>query len=359
MILSKDSKKTDFHTRPGFLKGFRKISWQQRKRLLYVQAWIVVITAYAVVAFAYFCPQDYRNESPAYVLTSWVAFLFRTFIFHLGLFLLTVLLVALWRRCWKLLVAGFPVLLIAIGPSLWQYRPRTAQSIDGETITLMSINLLMINKNTDPIIGEINAAQPDVLLLQEYTDHWHEAINAAISSDYPHKVHIIRDDSFGSAIYSRRPSKGRIERYVDLGSGSEPQVRAVIDIDGRDVALYNIHFLPPFGVDYIIETRKQFADLVERLSREELPVILAGDFNFTERTPQASDLRKLGAVDAQEVGGWGRGTTWPVSHFFRWIPSIRLDHIYLTDGLTCSECQTGQGKGSDHRPVIAKVGFGS
>jgi len=345
-------------TKPAFLMGIRKVNWQERRRLLYFQAWIATLCAYLILAFAYFWPQDYREESPSLVVFGWTAFILRTFIYHLGLMFLVIPLVALWRRRWRLLLVALPALLIAVGPSWWQYRPRSAPSISGKTMKAMSVNLLMINHRTGPIIEEIKSAQPDVLFLQEYTDHWHEAMDAAIGEDFPHRVYITREDSFGTAVYSRKPFKGHVERHLKLGSGGEPQVRVVIDFNGRDVALYNIHLLPPWGLEYTIETRTEFADLLNVLSREKLPVIIAGDFNFTERSPQAAALREIGVLDAQDIGGWGRGSTWPVSGFFRWIPSIRLDHLYLTGGLTCTDCKTGIGQGSDHRPVIAKVGFG-
>jgi len=134
-------------------------------------------------------------------------------------------------------------------------------------------------------------------------------------------------------------------------------MRAVIELAGRRVAVYNIHLLPPWGLEYTTENRLQFADLLDKLAGERLPVILAGDFNFTETSPNAASLRGIGLRDAHDLGGWGRGTTWPVNSFFRWIPSLRLDHIYLSDELTCSRCRTGVGTGSDHRPVVAEIGF--
>jgi len=335
----------------------RGATWQQRKRLLRVQAWIVILASYPLLAFAYALPHDFRDESTAWAILSWTAFCIRTFVYHLGILLFAVIAIAAWRRCRNLVVAGLPVLLVAVGPTWWQYRPHATPTISGETLTVMSVNLLAHNRRTDPIIGEIKTARPDILFLQEYSGPWHAAIDDAVGADYPHKAVIRRDDSFGAAIYSRRPFKGRIERWVDLGSGSEPQMRVVVEIDGRNVALYNIHFRPPRPRDYRIETRKQFADLLEHIAAETLPVIVVGDFNFTERSPQAAALRALGVSEAHDLGGWGRGTTWPVLGAARWLPGLRIDHIYLTGGFTCTGCRTGQGLGSDHRPVIATIGF--
>jgi endonuclease/exonuclease/phosphatase (EEP) superfamily protein YafD len=101
----------------------------------------------------------------------------------------------------------------------------------------------------------------------------------------------------------------------------------------------------------------RFADLLDALAREKHPVIVGGDFTFTEETPNAAALGRLGLLDAHSVGGQGRGTTWPVNAFFRWIPGLRFDPLYLGGGLTCADCRTGIGEGSDHRPLLARIGF--
>ncbi len=310
-----------------------------------------------MILFTYLWPAGFRNTSTAFVAAAWAAFIIRTFLFQFGLLLLVITTIAAWKKHKRLALATLPLLAVTLGPAAWQYMPSAPPDVNGESVTVMSVNLLMINQATEPIISEIKAADPDILFLQEYTPHWHEALSAAIASEYPHIRQIQRDDSFGAAVYSKRSFKGRVNTHLPLGRATEPQIRAVVEVDNREVAIYNIHFLPPWGMDYVIETRAQFADLRGRLEAEQLPVIVCGDFNFTERSPQAAALRHTGILESHDLGGWGRGTTWPVSSFFRWIPSIRLDHIYISNHLTCTDCQTGTGQGSDHRPVIARIGF--
>jgi endonuclease/exonuclease/phosphatase (EEP) superfamily protein YafD len=281
----------------------------------------------------------------------------RTFTFHLGLVLVIVAVAATWTRTMRLLVAAIPLVLFTLLPVCWEYRPRTHAAVAGETATVMSVNLLAVNQNTQSIIEEISAADPDVLLLQEYTEHWHQALQQSIGCEYPHVCCERREDSFGVAVYSKRPFEEPADTHLPLGRFGEPQMRVVTRIANRPVAFYNVHLLPPRGLDYTIGHRTQFADLVDLLSSEALPIVLAGDFNFTENSPHARTLKAHGFSDAHSVGGWGRGATWPVNSFFRWIPGLRLDHIYINRGLTCTECRTGTGRGSDHRPVIAELGF--
>ena len=80
------------------LRRFLWPDWSQRKRMLRVEAWVVVFAAWALLAFAYLWPLQYRNDGPWYVLASWAAILVRTLQFHLGLLLGLIALVAAFSR---------------------------------------------------------------------------------------------------------------------------------------------------------------------------------------------------------------------------------------------------------------------
>ncbi len=66
-----------------------------------------------------------------------------------------------------------------------------------------------------------------MLLLQEYTEHWHEAFQAGLGPAYPHIAFVMEEDPSGSAIYSKSPFEEPVELYVPLGEGKAPQLRAV------------------------------------------------------------------------------------------------------------------------------------
>jgi len=321
-----------------------------------VQAWIVLAASYLATVFAFAWPQDFRNASTAYVWTATAAFMIRTFLFHLGLLLLLISVTAVIMRRWRPLIAALPLVIFAVGPVVWSYAPKSKLTSAVETFTVMSANLRAQNRDTAPLVAEVVATRPDVLLLQEYTPRWHKAFQAALAADYPHARYVLRNDSYGLAIYSRRPFVGRVDMRIPLGTFGTPQARAVVRIGERDVVLYAVHLMLPKGRNYVIEQRREFADLLDRLRPEELPIILAGDFNFTNASVFADELARLGLIDAHRISGRGRGSTWPMRTPLRWFPGIRLDHIFLSKELTSAQSRTGTGRGSDHRPVIADVG---
>ncbi len=339
------------------LRRFLLPDWQQRKRMFRQDAWLVVAGSYGLLLAAYLWPQDFRSHSQLYNLACYGLFMVRTFLWHMGLVILLIGLLAAWRRTWWLAAATAPLLVATLAPEAWDFLPKSPQQPIGAPITVMSINLLYNNYETSPIIEEIRAADPDILLLQEYAPAWHQAILNAIGSRYPYIRHVLRDDPFGAAIYSRIPFVGDVETGLLLGNIHTPQIRAVVRIANQDVALYNIHLQPPYGLLRTMIGRQQLADLQDMLAGEKLPVILSGDFNFTDRSPNADLLHGIGLVAAHSLAGWGRGSTWPVNDFLRYVPGLRLDHIYLSRRLTCSESRTGIGTGSDHRPIVARVGL--
>lgn len=330
-----------------------------RTRVFALAAWLIVVASYAAVVFAFVCPQDFRNSSATYVPVATAAFMIRTFLFHFGLPLLVIAIGAVLIRRWRLLIATLPLVLFCVGPALWSYMPFRSPTVAGETVTVMSVNLLGANQNTAAMVAEVVAAEPDVLVLLEYRPHWHQAFQAALVTDYPRMDCVIRDDDFGLAIYSRRPAVGPVEMALPLGTIGVPQARAIVQIDDRRAALYCVHLMPPRTRRQIIEQRREFADLLDRLRDEELPIVLCGDFNFTNASAFADELERLGLIDVHRISGQGRGTTWCRLGLLRWLPGIRLDHIFISKELTSTHSRTGTGRGSDHRPVIAEIGFRS
>jgi endonuclease/exonuclease/phosphatase (EEP) superfamily protein YafD len=358
-VLGPAAAKAETPCRPrGFARRFLWPDWRQRKRMLLREAWIVVIASYPLLLGAHLVPYDWRNESTSYLLIWLASFFIRTFQFHLGLVLLVIFCGALLRRLKRLALATLPVFLFTFGFAMLQFVPQPVEPSMPPRLRVMSANLLMVNTDTDGIIGEVLAAKPDVLMLQEYTAGWHAAMQAKLAAEYPYSSVVMRDDSFGIAIYSRRPFAGEVDQRFPLGRAGVAQMRAEIDAGDLRIALYNVHLLPPRTLLYAGEHRLQVADLLDALKREEHPYIVSGDFNFPDLSPQQSALKRNGAREAHQIVGYGRGATWPVNSVFRYIvPGLRIDHVFLSRQLTATSCKTGEGRGSDHRPVIVDVAF--
>lgn len=318
---------------------------------------LVVVVVYAAFLFAYVFPQDLRAASRAYLAAAWCVMLVRTFVFHIGLGLLLVAALAWWCRLRRLAITTVPALVVTLAPVAWQMVPRGGDAGAAPTLRVMSANLLWLNEQTDGIVSEVVRSDADVLLFQEFTPQWRDAIGRALEGDYPYRLLEDRLDAFGAAIYSRHPFVGPVAWSLPLAELGLPELRAVIDVKGTQIAVYNVHLMPPRSLNRLRMNRVMLADLLDLLAAEHLPVVIGGDFNFTPTSSQAAAFRGAGFAEAHAQAGWGRGSTWPVTSFYRYVPGVRLDQIYMRGTLACVGSRTGVGAGSDHRPVVVDIRY--
>ena len=86
---------------------------------------------------------------------------------------------------------------------------------------------------------------------------------------------------------------------------------------------------------------------------ERLPVLVAGDFNATWGHRAFRRLLGAGLTDAAAARGRPFQMTWRQG---RLVPPLtRIDHVLTTDGLAVTAIRTGDGRGSDHRPIVADI----
>ena len=220
----------------------------------------------------------------------------------------------------------------------------------------MHFNLLRSNRQTDRVLEEVRDVNPDLVVLHEYAPHWHDAVLPVLGPAYPHVRTGARPGSYGWAIYSRFPIVGEPAgagpaRSVsrDAGPGRTGGARHPRSLVRR----------PPSG------------------RPRTLPVLVCNEVSSStcETCWPRSDFRcscvatstspvPIGCTGPCWRSGWWTPTNRPAragarpgrsSRLLRYVPGIRIDHIYLRGGLTCLEAHTGIGAGSDHRPVIAEI----
>lgn len=335
--------------------GPKAIIAPRKRDLLSALLWTTAAIGYVAQFAPLIWPIDLRSDGAIYSFVTWMLSFCQTFRFHLGLVGIPALLLALIARRWRPLVGLAPVVAYGLWPGLapmWRAAPPAAQ---GESLCVMSANVLRGNRHVDEVLAQVRAVDPDVLFIQEYSPHWRSSISDELRERYPYRLEADREDNFGVAAFSRKPMLR--SEVVFLGAGRRPCLRCEFELNKQNVAFYNVHVVPPTGFGWSIEQRRAYADLLERVKSERIPVILAGDFNATTDSCVDARLRELGFLNAHELAGKGRGATWPELTIFAKLPGIRLDHVYLDRHLTATESVIGPRIGSDHRPIYARIQF--
>ncbi|MBC7834233.1 MAG: endonuclease/exonuclease/phosphatase family protein [Phycisphaerales bacterium] len=335
---------------------------RSRTRFLAALAWLVAIGSLGALMFGYVWPVTLEPASGSRLITDLLAFMLVTFRFHIGLGVLIVAVGALATRRWRLLALGASVAALGLAPELWLLRPRERSAAShSPELVVMSVNMLYSRADPAKLRAEIDRIEPDVILFQEYTVTA-EQVLPGLLADFPHIAQAARDDAFGQAVYSKLPFEERVSNYPSIGSWIIPQQYAVLAFGDRRIGLLNVHVVPPVSLEYYTDQRAQTAAIARYVtdllrSGKEDGLIVMGDFNATPQSSHLAAVRSAGLVDAHQVAGRGRGSTWPRTGMLRYAPGIRLDHALVGVALEPLHAVVGDDIGSDHRPIAVRVSW--
>ena len=88
------------------------------------------------------------------------------------------------------------------------------------------------------------------------------------------------------------------------------------------------------------------------------PVIVTGDFNLTDQTPEFRRLLDAGYANAYRQAGWGIDLTYPAVVRARvvFFPLIGIDHVLVSSAARARTATVWpDGGASDHRPVVVDL----
>ncbi|HBG08078.1 MAG: endonuclease [Geobacteraceae bacterium GWC2_58_44] len=278
------------------------------------------------------------------------------------------------RRIWLPLLC----VLWVLGPIMgfcWSL-PAAKPASGSLAVRVMTWNIKYGSYRIAPLIEEIARRDPDVVFLQDATGSMKGPLG-----DY-FKNWQVR--SYGQYVIASRFPLSQAE-VGELPTSSDKQecfLRCQMRIGTAVVALYNLHLKTPRrslnafrtarrqpwylpeAIDYFnanVRLRQlQAMSMLEFLSEEHGPVIVAGDLNAPDASTVCATLRDAGLHDAFAESGAGYGFTY--GHFLfknrlPWLRAswMRIDHIMVNSWFVARRCWAGSGKASDHRPVIADL----
>ncbi len=327
-----------------------------KRRLIPSALFLAILLGYLQAVYAFLGPGDLDRTGDVYVAFWYAAFLCRTFLWHVGLAFVVMGAIALALKRSRLAIATLPLIGLTFFPHLDGAKALAAsRSVEADSFRLMTINLRYDNRRFQEVLHVIRDASPDMLLLQEYTHFWHDAMMKSLSETYPHWAGQPKLDPHGSAIYSKIAFAEEPVGNVMMGPGTHPAKRIVTKCGQERFAIYNVHLLPPV-LDTVVEMRRQFVSLRDFVAGDPLPIILGGDFNYTEASRMHRQMLRNGLVDAQEAVGTAWRATWPTRGMFSIFPGVRIDRYYVSPSISILRCRSVDIPGSDHRGLVLDVG---
>lgn len=278
---------------------------------------------------------------------------------------LILLPIALWRAphlAWMPALAGVAV----CGPLMgftWSLRSASAEDI---TLRVATYNVQVWQRRNIPaILGEIIAAGPDVLCLQDA-----RGVENTRAKAYLADRHVATQGQY--VVASRFPIIESVAGDISYDGRTHTYQRAVIDVRGRRVTILNAHFVTPrdalsglrspslwrLAVSEIGRNQEQRLRQAQRLASDaraiDGPLIIAGDLNAPPSSLVTRTLTAVNLVDAFSEAGRGYGYTFGHSLLLG-RSFLRLDRILVSRHLTPVAAWVGGQEGSDHRPVVSDL----
>jgi endonuclease/exonuclease/phosphatase (EEP) superfamily protein YafD len=263
------------------------------------------------------------------------------------------LLICLIFRNWSYAAGALLSLWANLSSIAPFYRPRPAVAIQtGETrsLKLLMANVNRLNREQKRFLGCLEKHQPDVIIVQEVTEIWTNALQT-LRQQYPFYEALPRDDGSGIALYSRF----FFERLpVTLAEAdARPSLLLRLDIDGVRVFILSIHPRAPIRRGHFELRNKMMATAAACLESLPGPKICIGDLNTSLWSPYYHGFTTQTKLVNARVG-FGLLPSWPTFLGVHWL-MIPIDHCLISKDVRVIRAQTGEPIGSDHLPLIVEL----
>lgn len=220
-----------------------------------------------------------------------------------------------------------------------------------KTISLLSSNVLIDNRETQPLKDLIKAQDPDIVFLLE-PDSWWEKEMQYLEELYPYQIKEPLENAYGLLFYSRLPLENSEIKY--LISDSIPSVFTQVVLPSNDkVKLYGVHPTPPSPTENEASTDRDAELLLvaKEVAKDNSPVIVIGDLNDVAWSKTTRLFQKISGLLDPRIGRR------PYATFNAKIPLMYwpLDHVFHSNDFMLVEIKRLPHIQSDHFPIYIQL----
>ncbi|RVU00939.1 endonuclease [Mucilaginibacter limnophilus] len=218
-------------------------------------------------------------------------------------------------------------------------------------IKVLSANVFQDNTQYNKLLAQVNATDPDIILLLEADTKWEKAVKK-LEADYPYTLKAPLSNTYGLLFYSRfELSNARVNYLV---KHDVPSIEALVQLpSGIKVQLWGLHPEPPVPNESLYSTAKdkELMKVALKARDSKYPVIVMGDLNdvawsytttLFEKVSQLLDVRK----------GRGFYSTFSANYWFLRFP---LDYIFCSAEFGLIQMKRLGHNGSDHFPIFTHL----
>lgn len=254
-----------------------------------------------------------------------------------------------WRKTGYAILGVALVNLVVVLP-LYLGSPADAR-VDGDTIRVMTLNLLSTNEQYSDVIDYIRSVDPDLVLLHEASRPWEVAIESG-GLDYQIKRARSDDLIFGTLVLVR----GEDVTAVSHGFAASAPRAVALDYmpHGWEIPLsvLGTHPLAPTDEERADLRDAQLGFAGDWAARQSGAFMVVGDFNAT---PWSWPFRRLmsSAELLSSQRGFGLQPSFPATSNL--LLRVPIDHLLHSPALEVTARQLGPALGSDHFPLVVDL----
>ncbi|NJK66773.1 MAG: endonuclease/exonuclease/phosphatase [Microcoleus sp. CSU_2_2] len=298
----------------------------------------------------------------------WIVAFIGTFtpLIFLPILLLPFLSFSIIKNRWFSIISSIACILLLSWLHIKYFSPEPINITGSQpSLKILSHNVGWYITKSPTLVKLINQEQADIVFLQETVQKHRKRVFDLLKSDYPYQI-----DTPPVGILSKYPVLS--SEILHLANHRETQQRAIIKFAGQEIVIYNMQATGPWvkihktlrfikiPVYKYAHRFPEIQDLVERIQKETLPVIVAGDFNLTDETQDYYRVQQV-LQDAFLKSGFGFGFTWPHGFFAQRFnlrltyPLCRIDYIWYSQHWGAKSSAVLGATESDHLPVEAEL----
>ncbi|MDQ8187733.1 endonuclease/exonuclease/phosphatase family protein [Pelagicoccus sp. SDUM812002] len=253
--------------------------------------------------------------------------------------------------------------LLALGIEAWWILPYTCfwkeevvncrNPESGESIAMMTANVLQTNRNADGFLKIVLDAQPDILVTLETDQWWQDKLDVLEREHgYHHTAKCPIDNLYGMLVYSRFELENtKIQQLVEE---NVPSVHTLARLEnGRAIRLHFIHPAPPSPSENT-ESSERDAELTmvgKSVSKALVPAIVTGDLNDVAWSGTTRLFREASGMRDVRIGRGMFNTFHAKLWCFRWP----LDHLFCSKHFELATIRRLPKYGSDHFSMYVKL----
>ena len=223
--------------------------------------------------------------------------------------------------------------------------------IPRDGLSMMLTNVRMSNKEYSSFLKLVHKTNPDILLINEPNEAWHQAIKE-LDDVYPYFIKYPLENTYGMMLYSKLELLKSDIRF--LVEDDIPSFYTIIKLgSGRLIDFFSVHPEPP-AYDKNTDTREAELLQVAKLAKETpYATIVAGDLNDVAWSHTTLLFKKISGLLDPRIGRGFFSTYNAKIPFFRYP----LDHVFYDPAFRLVSMRRLGYFGSDHFPIYLRLNF--